>query len=460
MSTSVLQCVSPVDGRVYHECPLATAAQISAAVSAARQAQRDWLQTSLEQRAAICQRACDYFANNRAAIAEEISWQMGRPIAYTPGEIGGLLESAEAMIAMAPEALENIVPTQKEGFKRFIRREPLGVVMTVAPWNYPLLTTINSVIPALMAGNAVLLKPSAQTPLCGERFAEAFAKAGLPDGLLQSLYLSHDATSQLLSSGDINFCCFTGSVNAGRSVEKAMAGTFAGLALELGGKDPAYVRADADYAVEQLVDGAFFNSGQSCCGIERIYVDNSLYGKFIEAYAEQVKAYRLGNPLEPKTTLGPVVRTAAADWVRRQTAEAVKAGAKTLIDSAVFSADQPGSPYLAPQVLVDVDHSMSVMCEESFGPVVGIMSVASDSQALALMNDSDLGLTASLWTKDGAQAELLGQQLQTGTVFMNRCDYLDPQLVWTGVKDTGSGASLSVLGYHQLTQAKSFHLKF
>ena len=209
----------------------------------------------------------------------------------------------------------------------------------------------------------------------------------------------------------------------------------------------------------ELVDGAFFNSGQSCCGIERIYVHDSLYTQFVEAYIEKVNTLTLSNPIDPSTTLGPVVKTSAADWVRQQIKDAVTLGAKPCIDTTKFHHAAEGTPYIAPEVLIDVDHSMSVMTEESFGPVVGIMSVGSDEQAVHLMNDSDLGLTASLWTQDQSAGEHLGNRLQTGTVFMNRCDYLDPALTWTGIKNTGRGATLSVLGYQQLTQPKSFHLK-
>jgi acyl-CoA reductase-like NAD-dependent aldehyde dehydrogenase len=457
----MLKTTSPVDGSIYVERALASKTEIEQAITLSRAAQQEWQSWSIEQRADVCEKAIRYFEENAQQIATEISWQMGRPIAYGAGEINGLAERARFMIASAPSALADYIPEPKAGFKRFIRRDPLGVVFTVAPWNYPLLTTVNSVFPALMAGNSVLLKPSAQTPLTGEHFAKAFEQAGLPPGVLQCLFLSHEATTDIISSGAVDFVCFTGSVGAGQRVEKAAAGTFIGLGLELGGKDPAYVRADADldYTVEQLVDGAFFNSGQSCCGIERIYVDESLYDDFVARFVEITQGYRLGNPLESNTTLGPVVRPAAADWVRQQTREAITAGAKALIDTSAFILDDGKGAYLAPQVLVDVDHSMSVMREESFGPVVGIMKVSSDEQALHLMNDSDLGLTASLWTQDQDAAEAMGDKLQTGTVFLNRCDYLDPALPWTGVKNTGRGETLSVLGFDQLTRSKSFHFK-
>jgi len=457
----MIQTISPVDGSIYVERSLASEHDIQLALKNAKLAQAAWKSKQIAERAEICERAVQYFETHSDEIAEQISWQMGRPIAYTAGEIKGLAERARYMISIADTALADHHPKAQPGFTRFIRRQPLGVVFTLAPWNYPLLTTVNSVIPALMSGNSVILKPSAQTPLCGEIFETAFKAAGLPDHVLQCLFLSHSSTTHIIESGNVDFVCFTGSVAGGQAVEKAAAGSFLGLGLELGGKDPAYVREDADlaYTVEQLVDGAFFNSGQSCCGIERIYVHESLYETFIKDFSEQVNNYILGNPLETSTTLGPVVRTNAANWVRQQINDAVKAGAKTLIQPSNFPLDDGQGPYLAPQVLVNVDHSMSVMREESFGPVVGIMKVASDTEALALMNDSDLGLTASIWTADEVKALDLGDKLQTGTVFMNRCDYLDPALAWTGVKNTGRGETLSALGYDQLTRTQSFNFK-
>jgi acyl-CoA reductase-like NAD-dependent aldehyde dehydrogenase len=365
-------------------------------------------------------------------------------------------------VNLAPKALADIIPEDRQdGFKRFVRREPLGVVAVIAPWNYPYLTSVNAIVPALLAGNVVVLKHSHQTPLVADRYAEGFKAAGLPEGVFQHLDISHEDAEKLMADPRVDYVNFTGSVKGGHAVQKAISGKFIVAGLELGGKDPAYVRADADVhnAVENLVDGAFFNSGQCCCGIERIYVHEKVYKEFVDGFVDLTLKYKLGNPTEPDTSLGPMVRTAAADFVRGQIAEAVKKGAKPLIDEKKFPASKPGTPYLAPQVLVDVDHSMAVMTEESFGPVVGIMKVKSDEEALNLMNDSPYGLTASIWTKDAAAAEKLGEDLETGTVFLNRCDYLDPGLPWTGVKDTGRGASLSVVGFEHLTRPKSFHLK-
>jgi acyl-CoA reductase-like NAD-dependent aldehyde dehydrogenase len=456
-----LKTISPVDGREYVTRPLATAAEIEAALAAARKAKDGWRRTKLADRVAALTRFVDAMLVHRDAIAEELTWQMGRPVSQTPGEMRGFEERARHMLAIAPEALGDIAPAAKAGFTRFVRRDPLGLVFVVAPWNYPYLTSVNSVIPALAAGNVVLLKHSHQTPLVAERYAEAAKAAGLPAGVFQILHTDHADAARIVGDARVDFVCFTGSVDGGKAIQRAIGERFIGAGLELGGKDPAYVRADANlaHAVENLVDGAFFNSGQSCCGIERIYVHESLYPAFVDGFVELTKTYRLGNPTDKTTNLGPMVRASAADFVRGQIAQAVGQGARSLVDPKHFPADKAGTPYLAPHVLVDVNHRMRVMTEESFGPVIGIMKVSSDDEAVALMNDSAYGLTAALWTMDAAAAEKLGARIETGTVFMNRCDYLDPGLAWTGVKDTGRGATLSVLGYEQLTRPKSFHLR-
>jgi acyl-CoA reductase-like NAD-dependent aldehyde dehydrogenase len=460
-SREVLRCVSPVDGRVVAERPLASEAEIAACLERARRAQAGWRRLPVAARAAACSRLVDAFVARGAEIASEITWQMGRPIRHSPSEVRGFEERARHMIGIAEEALAPIGCGPKPGFRRYIRREPLGVVLTIAPWNYPYLTAVNSVVPALLAGNAVLLRHSAQTPLCSERMAEAGLAAGLEPGLLQALHASHRDTERLVAGPGVDHVAFTGSVEAGRAVQRAAAARFIGVGLELGGKDPAYVRADADldHAVANLVDGAFYNAGQSCCGIERIYVHADLHDAFVEAAAALVRRYRLGNPTDPEVDLGPMVRAEAAALVREQTAEAVARGARALVDPRAFPADAPGTPYLAPQVLVDVDHGMRGMTEESFGPVVGIMRVRGDDEAVALMNDSAYGLTASVWTRDEAAAVALGDRVETGTWFMNRCDTLDPALAWTGVRDSGRGCTLSPLGFEALTRPKSFHLR-
>ena len=456
-----LRTVSPVDGRVYAERTAATAAEIDATLARSRAALPAWRATPLAQRAAIMERFCAQFEKRSAEIAEGLAWQMGRPIRYGPNEVRGTLERARYMTGAAAAALADLDAGPKPAFRRFIRREPLGVVFTVAAWNYPYLIAVNSVVPALMAGNAVVLKHSAQTPLCAEAFAGCFAAAGLPAGLFQVLHLAHEDTLRVIGDPRVDFVAFTGSVAGGHAVQRAAAERFLGVGLELGGCDPVYVRHDADleHAIENIVDGAYFNSGQSCCGLQRIYVHESLYEPFTRGSLELIRQYRLGDPLDPETTLGPMVRTAAADAVRAQIRAAVDAGARPAVDEREFPRSKAGTPYLAPQLLLDAPPESAVMREEIFGPVAGVMRVRSDAEAVAHMNASAFGLTAAVWTRDAAAAERLGGEVETGTFFMNRCDYLDPALAWVGVKDSGRGCTLSVVGYEHLTRPKSFHLR-
>lgn len=456
---TMIQCVSPVDGSVYAERPALSFDDAKAAVARARKARKAWAARPLDERVALVLRGVARLNEMGDEVVTELAWQMGRPVKYG-GEFKGFNERSNYMAAIAGDALAPLVVERSDSFERYISREPHGVVFVIAPWNYPYMTAINTVAPALMAGNTVILKHASQTLLAGERLARAFHEADVPEDVFINLFLDHDTTARLIAERQFDFVNFTGSVAGGRTIERAAAGTFTGLGLELGGKDPGYVMADADLdaAVDTLMDGATFNSGQCCCGIERIYVHESLYDAFVEKSVAWVSNYRLGDPLDPQTTLGPMAHKRFARTVREQIAEAVAKGARSLVDPKLFPQDDGGA-YLAPQILVDVDHSMTIMSEETFGPAVGIMKVQGDAEALALMNDCRYGLTVSLWTRDAERAARLGQELETGTVFMNRADYLDPALCWTGVKETGRGGSLSVIGFHNLTRPKSYHLR-
>ena len=456
---TMIRCVSPVDSSVYAERLALSLDEAKAVAARARKAQKAWAKRPLDERIALVLKGVARLNEMGQEVVTELAWQMGRPVKYG-GEFKGFNERSNYMASIAQEALAPVVIEDSASFKRFIAREPHGVVFVIAPWNYPYMTAINSVAPALIAGNAVILKHASQTLLTGERLARAFHEAGVPEEVFANVFLDHETSSRLIAEKQFDFINFTGSVAGGQAIERAAAGTFTGIGLELGGKDPGYVMADADLdkAVDTLMDGATFNSGQCCCGIERIYVHESLYDAFVEKSVAWVSNYRLGNPLDPETSLGPMAHKRFAQVVREQIAEATAKGARALVDPKLFPQDDGGA-YLAPQVLVDVDHSMTIMREETFGPAVGIMKVRDDAEALALMNDSKYGLTVSLWTGDAERAARLGQDLETGTVFMNRADYLDPALCWTGVKETGRGGSLSVIGFHNLTRPKSYHLK-
>ena len=455
---STVKCISPIDGSLFAERPCLSQNQAFAATERARAAQAYWVRRPLRERIDLVRAGVAAIGAMNDEIVPELAHQMGRPIRYG-GEFGGFNERASYMADIAASALAPTQIEDSDNFRRLIKRVPNGVVLVVAPWNYPYMTAINTVAPALIAGNTVVLKHASQTLLVGERMAAAFQAAGIPEAVFQNVFLDHATTSALIAANSFGFVNFTGSVSGGRAMEHAAAGTFTGLGLELGGKDPGYVMEDADLdaVAETLIDGAMFNSGQCCCGIERIYVSEALYKPFVEKAVEIVSGYQLGNPLDPDTTLGPMAHLRFADEVRAQTAEACADGAKALIDPALFPND--GGAYLMPQILTDVDHTMRAMRDESFGPLVGIMKVKDDAEAVALMNDSNFGLTAALWTQDYARAEAIADEIDTGTVFTNRCDYLDPALCWTGCKDTGRGGGLSQIGFHNLTRPKSYHMK-
>ncbi|MEL6885345.1 MAG: aldehyde dehydrogenase family protein [Pseudomonadota bacterium] len=453
----MIRCISPIDGSVFAERETLSATVAQAAVTGARAAQSDWAARPLQDRIALVQAGVANVGEMNDEIVPELAHQMGRPVRYG-GEFGGFNERASYMAEIAQGALADIQIENSDAFRRVIKRVPHGLVLVIAPWNYPYMTAINTVAPALIAGNAVMLKHASQTPLVGERMAKAFHAAGIPEDVFQNVFLDHQTTSDLIAAKSFGFVNFTGSVGGGQAIERAAAGTFTGVGLELGGKDPGYVcdDADLDAAAETLIDGAMFNSGQCCCGIERIYVAEQHFDAFVAKAVQIVSDYKLGNPLSDETTLGPMAHKRFADEVRAQITEAIAQGATAHIPTF---AEDDGGAYLSPQILTDVTHDMRVMREESFGPVVGIMPVKDDAQAIALMNDSDFGLTASVWTQDADRAEAIADKIETGTVFMNRADYLDPGLCWTGCKDTGRGGGLSLIGYHNLTRPKSYHLK-
>ncbi|MFZ2100982.1 MAG: aldehyde dehydrogenase family protein [Oricola sp.] len=456
---STLKCISPIDGGVFAERPVMSLDDAKAALARARAAQKEWAARPLADRIKLVQAGVARLGEMGQEVVPELAQMMGRPVRYG-GEFGGVKERTDYMAGIAESALAPLVTEDSPNFERRIMREPHGIVFVVAPWNYPYLTAINTVSPALMAGNAVVIKHATQTLLAGERLVRAFTQAGVPADLFQNVFFDHATTEALLADGAFDFVNFTGSVNGGRAIERAAAGTFTPLGLELGGKDPGYVMDDAnlDWAVDVLMDAAMYNSGQCCCGIERIYVAEPLFDEFVEKAVAWVSKLKLGNPLDEATTIGPMANKRFADTVRAQIDEAVAKGARAMVDPKLFPEDDGGT-YLAPQILVDVNHDMEVMREESFGPVVGIMPVKDDEEAIRLMNDSKYGLTASLWTEDTDRAARIGARIETGTVFMNRADYLDPSLCWTGCKETGRGGALSVIGFQNLTRPKSYHLR-
>lgn len=457
--TNTIRCISPIDLSLYAEKPVLKESEINRLVNNSRSALKDWSSLSIAKRTALVKNSVKFLEEENEQAVLELAWQMGRPIRYN-GEVSIIRERVDFMAGIAEKSLAPIILEQNSSFNRKIKRVPQGIVFVIAPWNYPYITAINTIAPALIAGNTVILKHASQTILVGDRLVDAFHKAGVPKDVIQNFYLSHESCNKIISSGLVDVVNFTGSVAGGKIMEQAAAGTFTAVYTELGGKDPAYVMSDAkmDSAVASLMDGAFYNSGQCCCGIERIYVNESIFDEFVSKSLEIAKKLQLGNPLKQETTIGPMANIKFANEVRMQINEAIKDGAKVLIEESFYPNDKDA--YIMPQILINVNHNMRIMRQETFGPVVCVMPVKNDKQAISLMNDSDYGLTASLWTKNTKNAENIADKLEFGTVFLNRCDYCDPGLCWTGIKNTGRGASLSEIGFHNLTRPKSYHLKF
>jgi acyl-CoA reductase-like NAD-dependent aldehyde dehydrogenase len=450
--------VNPATEEVFRTIEPTSQVELESILSRMRAAQALWRDVPVQHRVETCRQFISAFRSMKEAVALDITRQMGKPIGQSRREVDTMLDRAETMMRLAPSSLQDDVLPAKEGFRRFIRHEPLGIVLDIPAWNYPLLIAVNVIVPALLAGDAVLIKHARLTPLCGDAFVEAFRKTSLPQDLLASIHNSHAEIRKLIEARAVDFISFTGSVEGGRQVYQEASKQLLDMGLELGGKDPAFVREDANFtfAVENLVDGAFYNAGQSCCAVERIYVMRSLFSRFVEAYVAEVEKYKVGSPEDESTTVGPLAQRKTVEFMEFQVGQAVARGAKVLTGG--HRLPRPGC-YFQPTVLVDVDHSMSVMMEESFGPVIGIMPVESDEEGVRMMNDSPYGLTASIWTEDMARGEMLAHRTAAGTVYVNRCDYLDPELSWVGIKDSGHGCTLSHLGFLYLTRPKSFHLR-
>lgn len=465
---TTLRTISPITSTEIVTTNGATIADLeSKVIPNGVEAHKKWAKTPLADRKAVVAKFIDLLTAEPTAsqLAREITEQMGRPIRYTSVEIKTAALRAQVMLEYADQALAvEPVDTDNTQFKKYLSREPHGLVLIIFPWNYPYLTLVNGLVPALLAGNAVVIKPSPQTPKVATAVEKLFRDAGLPDGTLQVVHSGDkDVLEALVQHPRVSAVAFTGSVEGGLAVQKAAAGRTIPVALELGGKDPAYVRADiADVkaVAADIVDGALFNSGQSCCAIERVYVSDKVYDAFVDAVVAEVKQYKLGDPFDETTMLGPVVSEKAARLIRAQILDAVDRGAKKLIPHELFADGEKLNPtFVAPQVLVDVDESSTVIEHETFGPVIPIVKVTSDDEAVAKMNNSEFGLTASVWTSDVARGEQLGDAIEAGTVFVNRADYPDPHLAWTGWKNSGRGVTLSKHGFDFFTKLKSHHVR-
>ncbi|KAH8913006.1 aldehyde dehydrogenase [Coniochaeta sp. PMI_546] len=464
MSVEVITTISPTTNEAVVTRNGVSAEELNLLPETAIRAFQSWRQTKLADRQIIIKKALACLSERTDELAQGLTKEMGRPISYTPSEISTAVKRGEYLLKISDEALKDTDGEAEKGFKRFIRKVPVGPVLIIFAWNYPYLILVNGLIPALLAGNSVILKPSPQTPTVVEHVAKVFEEAGLPAGVIQYLHSgSPTMIETIVRDPRIALVCFTGSVAGGLAVQKAASDRIVNVGLELGGKDPAYVRADVDvaWAAAEIVDGAVFNSGQSCCSIERVYVHESIHDEFVTKVQEVLKGYRLGDPSSKDTHVGPVISKRSKEAILAQIEDALQKGAKDETpDNESFRNPSPKSGnWVAPTLLTNVNHDMTIMKDETFGPVIPVMKVSSDEEAVRLMNDSEFGLTASIWSKDTDRAYELCEQVEAGTVFVNRCDFPSPDLAWTGWKNSGKGQTLSKYGFDQFVKLKSYHLK-
>ncbi|NQT93976.1 MAG: aldehyde dehydrogenase family protein [Lentisphaerae bacterium] len=454
----MLTVTSPFDQEPVTRLPYDQGSGLEARIANASETAERWRDLPFEERILRVQAGVTRFLDDGEKTAMDVTRQMGKPLAQSRNEINTVRERAEYMLSIAPEALRADTLPPKDGFHRRIEHVPLGIVFNIAAWNYPLVIPVNVIVPALVAGNVVLLKHSARTPLSGQAFETAFQSADMP-GLVTNLVLTHEDAAQLVSDPRIAHVAFTGSVEGGIEIYRRASSHCVDVGLELGGKDPAYVADDADlaFSVENIVDGACYNAGQSCCAVERVYVHRNRYDEFVERAKTLLEEYQMGDPMDDATTLGPLARAAALDELEAQVEDAVGRKAQLLLGGE-RSPDTAGN-FFPPTLIAELTQDAAVMQEESFGPILPVMAVQNDEEALRHMNDTRFGLTASVWTRDNERAEHFAAHLNAGTIFQNRCDYLDPALPWTGVKDSGKGSTLSRYGFLHLTRRKSIHFR-
>ncbi|KAI1012642.1 hypothetical protein LB504_008530 [Fusarium proliferatum] len=458
-----IKTISPSTNKIVCEIPETSLDEARDIARRSLVAFQSFRKLDLAQRRAIVEKGLAGIQERKFELGRELAEHMGRPVAASHKEIETMQKRADYLLDIAGEALESLPGRPEKGFRREIKKIPVGPTLIVFAWNFPYLIIVNALIPALLAGNTVILKPSPQTPLVAEHLFDIFNTAGLPKDVLQVVQSGDpEALKELVKLPELGLVSFTGSTVGGLAIREATSGSTIPVNLELGGNDPAYVRLDADlkYVAAQLVDGAVFNSGQSCCAIERIYVHTDVHDAFVHAVQEELKSYRLGDPLEIDTMVGPVISRAAQENINAQIQDALVKGAvdATPRNESFISAPSVGN-YVPPTLLTHVTHNMAVMREETFGPVIPVARVKDDEEALRLMNDSDYGLTASIWTKDIARGEELIDQLEAGTVFVNRCDYPNPDLAWTGWRKSGLGCTLGPRGFDAFVKLKSYHVK-
>jgi acyl-CoA reductase-like NAD-dependent aldehyde dehydrogenase len=454
-----LEVVNPATGARLASLAEDDAAAVEAKYRRARAAQPAWAAKPLDLRLAAIARFRALVVGEAEALARTLTAEVGKPIAQSRSELKGVLPRLDFFLAEAADALadETVHAAYDGSLEERISREPLGVVANISAWNYPWFVGSNVFVPALIAGNAVLYKPSEFAALTGLAIARLLHESGVPEDVFVPVVGAAEAGGALVAQ-PVDGVFFTGSVATGRRISQALAGRMVKVQLELGGKDPVYVCEDVDVAraAASVADGAFYNTGQSCCSVERVYVHRAIFDAFVQAFVGEVKRFRRGDPMDEATYLGPLTRAAQVKVLEAQVADARAKGARVLVGGG--RSEDPGHGFEA-TVLVDVDHTMAVMREESFGPVIGLMSAEDDRDAIRLMNDTDYGLTAGVFTQDRERARAILAQVRSGSAYWNCCDRVSPRLPWSGVGDSGVGLTLSRAGIEAFTRPKAWHLR-
>ena len=456
---TTLSITNPATGALILRVAADGPREVAARYAAARAAQPRWAATPLRKRLATIAKFRELIVARTDALAQTLTQEVGKPIRQSRNELKGLLARLDFFLAESARALreQKIFADPAQKLDERISHEPLGVVANISAWNYPYFVGSNVFVPALVAGNSVLYKPSEFATLTGRHIADLLHAAGVPDDVFIPV-IGGGATGAALLRQPVDGVFFTGSYATGAKIAAAAGRRMIKVQLELGGKDPVYVCDDVDVkaAAAAVADGAFYNTGQSCCSVERIYVHEAIHGAFVDAFVAEVKSYKIGDPTDESTYIGAITRRPQLDVLRRQVADARRKGARLVVGGAAIK--RKGN-WFAPTVLTDVDHSMLVMREESFGPIIGIQAVADDDAAIELMNDTEYGLTAGVYTQDASRARRVLSRVAAGSVYWNCCDRVSPRLPWSGVKHSGVGLTLSTMGIQTFTRPKAWHLK-
>lgn len=452
-----MKIIDPTTEEVIREVKEDTSAIIQAKYEAARSAQKEWAKVPLKERIACIAKFNKLMLANADKIAADMTAEIGKPLGQAKGEINGGVGRSRYFVANSEKYLAEEWVVTEGDTKEKITYEPLGVIANISAWNYPVLVGVNVFIPALIGGNAVLYKPSEYSTLTGLNMAEMLWEAGIPKDVFQIVVGAKDAGEALLNL-PLDGYFFTGSYNTGKYIAERVAGKLVPVGLELGGKDPVYVCDDVDVrsAAASGVEGAFYNNGQSCCAVERIYVHEKIYDQYVSAFLEEAKNMKVGDPTEEGTFLGSLTRPQQMAVLEEQVKDATEKGASLLLGGKRM--DRSGY-YFEPTVLIDANHSMNVMMDESFGPIIGIQKVKDDEEAIGLMLDTPYGLTSSVFTQNENRAIGIMDQLNSGTVYWNCCDRVSPNIPWSGRGNSGLGSTLSHAGIRVFVQPKSYHLR-